>query len=233
MRLTTTYRDWDFSLCFLYVRNVKSYGWNHKRVYRIYQELELNLRKRLVRETPQPLQVPESINQVWSMDFMHDQVSDGRSFRLFDVLDDFNPEGLGIEVDLSLPAARVIRSLDQIIKLRGTPRVIRCEREACPRGTTAPSTSAGHCWVGRNSKGSASNAYRRARRSRTPTSSATTETVRYGWLARTLFNSIEQVQDNAPWLWTYNLERPNMGLGGITPMQALNRRMSGQLTLAA
>ena len=61
------------------------------------------------------------------MDFMHDQLADGRSFRLFNVLDDFNREGLGIEVDLSLPAARVIRSLEQIIEWRGQPEVIRCD----------------------------------------------------------------------------------------------------------
>lgn len=101
--------DWDFGLCFLHLRNVKGFGWNHKRVYRIYRQLELNLRikpkKRLVRERPEPLTVPEAINYVWSMDFMHDQLSDGRSFRLFNVLDDFNREGLGIEVDLSLPAS--------------------------------------------------------------------------------------------------------------------------------
>ncbi|WP_259677503.1 DDE-type integrase/transposase/recombinase, partial [Xanthomonas vasicola] len=131
VRLTATYRDWGFGLCFLHLRNVKGFGWNYKRVYRIYRELELNLRikpkRRLVRERPEPLAVPETINQFWSMDFMHDQLADGRSFRLFNVLDDFNREGLGIEVDLSLPSARVIRSLDQIIEWRGKPRVIRCD----------------------------------------------------------------------------------------------------------
>ena len=131
VRLTTAYRDWGFGLCFLHLRNVKGFGWNHKRVYRIYRELELNLRikpkKRLVREKPEPLAVPESINQVWSMDFMHDQLSDGRSFRLFNVIDDFNREGLGIEVDLSLPSARVIRALEQIIEWRGKPQAIRCD----------------------------------------------------------------------------------------------------------
>ncbi len=104
--MTTTYRDWGFGLCFLHLRNVEGFGWNHKRVYRIHRELELNLRikpkKRLVRERPEPLSVPETINQVWSMDFMHDQLADGRSFRLFNVLDEFNREVLGIEVDLSL-----------------------------------------------------------------------------------------------------------------------------------
>ena len=84
--------------CFLYLRNVKQFSWNHKRVYRIYRELSLNLRikprKRLIRSKPQALVVPAQMNEVWSMDFMHDQLSDGRSIRLFNVIDDFNREGL-------------------------------------------------------------------------------------------------------------------------------------------
>ena len=56
IRLTANQRNWGFGLCFLYLRNVKGFGWNHKRVYRIYRELELNLRikpkKRLIREKP-------------------------------------------------------------------------------------------------------------------------------------------------------------------------------------
>ena len=55
------------------------------------------------------------MNQVWSMDFMHDQLEDGRSIRLFNVIDDFNREALGIEVDFSLPSERVVRSLDQTL----------------------------------------------------------------------------------------------------------------------
>ncbi len=119
LRLTHNQRNWDFGLCFLYLRNVKGYHWNHKRVYRIYRELELNLRikpkKRIVRAKPQPLAVPEAINQSWSMDFMHDQLADGRSIRLFNVIDDFNREALTIEVDFSLPAERVVRALDQVM----------------------------------------------------------------------------------------------------------------------
>ena len=60
---------------------------------------------------------------------MHDAPGDGRSFRLFNALDDFNREGLAIEVDLSLPSARVIRTLQQVIDWRGKPRVIRCDNE--------------------------------------------------------------------------------------------------------
>ena len=131
IRLTHNQRNWGFGLCFLYLRNVKGYPWNHKRVYRIYRELELNLRikpkKRIVREKPEPLAVPEAINQCWPMDFMHDQLSDGRSYRLFNVIDDFNREALAIDIDLSLPAERVVRALDQVIEWRGKPLAIRSD----------------------------------------------------------------------------------------------------------
>ena len=89
IRLTHNQKNWGFGLCFLFLRNVKGYPWNHKRVYRIYRELELNLRikpkKRIVREKPEPLAVPEVINDSWSMDFMHDGLSDERSFRLLEM----------------------------------------------------------------------------------------------------------------------------------------------------
>ena len=85
VRLTANRRSWGFGLCFLYLRNVKGFKWNHKRVYRIYCELELNLRikpkKRLKRPKPDELAVPEVPNQTWSMDFMADQLADGRSLR--------------------------------------------------------------------------------------------------------------------------------------------------------
>lgn len=62
---------------------------------------------------------------VWSMDFMADRLADGCQFRLLNVLDDFNRERLGIEVDFSPPAERVVRSLNQIIEGRGKPLAIR------------------------------------------------------------------------------------------------------------
>jgi putative transposase len=131
LRLTGHQRNWGFGLCFLYLRNVKGFTWNHKRVYRIYRDLELNLRikpkKRLVREKPEALTIPEAINSCWSMDFMHDQLADGRNFRLLNVLDDYNREGLAMEVDLSLPTERVIRTLNNIIEWRGKPAKIRCD----------------------------------------------------------------------------------------------------------
>ena len=129
--LTQARRNWGFGLCFLYLRNVRGHCWNHKRVYRIYCELELNMRikpkKRLKRETPEALSVPDAPNTVWSMDFMADCLEDMRAFRLLNVVDDFNREGLGIEVDFSLPAERITRTLDRIIEWRGTPLAMRVD----------------------------------------------------------------------------------------------------------
>ena len=90
LRLTTANKRWGFGLCYLYLRNVKGFVWNHKRVYRIYRELELNLRikpkRRIKRDKPEALNVPATINQVWSMDFMSDSLTDGRLLRTFNVL---------------------------------------------------------------------------------------------------------------------------------------------------
>lgn len=218
VRLAFNQKNWGFGLCFLHLRNVRGYRRNHKRVYCVYRELELNLRikpkKRLVREKPQPLAVPDAINQVRSMDFMHDQLANGRSFRLFNVLNDYNREGLGIEIDLSLPAMRAIRSLEQIIEWRGQPKVIRCDNGpeyingalltwAGQRGIRIE-----HIQPGNPRQNAYVERYNR--------------TVRYDWLAQTLFDSIDEVQTSAiRWLWTYNHERPNMALGGITSMQKL------------
>lgn len=218
IRLTHNQRNWGFGLCFLYLRNVRGYGWNHKRVYRIYRELELNLRikpkKRLVREKPEPLQVPESINQVWSMDFMHDQLSDGRSYRLFNVIDDFNREGLGIEVDFSLPAERVIRSLEWIIEWRGEPDAIRCDN--------GPEYISGQLMAWAKERGIAIEYIQPGKPQQNAYVERYNRTVRYDWLEQYLFDTIAEVQDYATrWLWTYNHERPNMALGGITPKQKL------------
>ena len=229
LRLTHNQRNWGFGLCFLYLRNVKGYQWNHKRVYRIYRELELNLRikpkKRIVREKPEPLAVPEIINQCWSMDFMHDQLSDGRSYRLFNVIDDFNREALSIDIDLSLPSERVVRALDQIIEWRGKPLTIRSDNGPEYISSTLANWARNqgikldYIQPGKPQQNAYIERYNR--------------TVRYDWLNQYLFESIVEVQEYATqWMWHYNHERPNMGLGGITPKQKLkllNTSTSSQL----
>ena len=218
LRLTSAQRNWGFGLCFLYLRNVKHFKWNHKRVYRIYRDLELNLRikpkKRLIREKPDALAVSNAINQCWSMDFMHDQLQNGRNYRLFNVIDDFNREGLAIEVDFSLPAERVIRALEQVIEWRGKPLNIRCdngpeyishllaqwaEKHQITLLFIQPGNPQQNAYIERYNR-----------------------TVRYDWLNQYLFSTIDEVQDFATqWLWSYNNERPNMAIGGIPPRQKL------------
>jgi len=109
-RLTEAQKQWDFGLCFYFSRNKKGFKWNHKRVYRISHEFELNLRikprSRIKRDKPETLAVPSEINQVWSMDFMSDFLKNGRSIRTFNVIDDFNRESLAIDRHIIATPAR-------------------------------------------------------------------------------------------------------------------------------
>lgn len=93
--------------------------------------MQLNIRRRAKKRLParvkQILFQPETINQVWSIDFMCDSLWDGRRFRLLNILDDYNREVLAIEVDTSLPAQRVVRVLEQLQQYRGLPRMIRVD----------------------------------------------------------------------------------------------------------
>ena len=197
---------------------MKGFRWNHKRVYRIYRELELNLRikpkRRIKRDKPEALSVPVAINQVWSMDFMSDSLIDGRTLRTFNVIDDYNREGLAIDVDLSMPSLRVIRSLEQVIEWRGKPAAIRCDN--------GPEYLSGELVTWAN-KHKITIIYIQPGK---PTQNAYVErfnrTVRHEWLNMYVFDSVEQAQMLATeWLWKYNNERPNMAIGGVPPKQLL------------
>jgi len=168
----------------------------------------------LVRVKPEALAVPDTINHTWSMDFMHDQLSDGRCFRLLNVIDDFNREALGIEVDFSVPSELVIRVLKQIIGWRGKPQVIRCDNG--PEYISA----AVQTWAkeldirlefiqpGKPQQNAYVERFNR--------------TVRYEWLSQYYWSDLAEVQDFATkWMWSYNHDRPNMALGGFTPKQRL------------
>jgi putative transposase len=128
--LTTRHVAIGFWQCCYRLWN-RGHWWNHKRIYRVYTAMKLNIRRRAKRRLPervkQPLTIPAAPNQVWSIDFMSDSLVDGRKFRLFNVMDDYNRESLAIEVDTSLPSLRVIRVLEKLIAERGCPANIRCD----------------------------------------------------------------------------------------------------------
>ena len=119
-----------FWSCHYRLRN-KAIIINHKRLYRVYIFMKLNIRRRAKKRLPervkQELSLPDAPNQMWSLDFMSDALTDGRKFRVLNIIDDFNRESLKIEVDTSLPALRVQRALDEIVKLRGLPANIRSD----------------------------------------------------------------------------------------------------------
>lgn len=110
---------------------LKGHKWNHKRVYRMYCQMKLNIRRRARKRLPvrvkQTLFRPESTNKVWSIDFMSDSLWDGRKFRILNIIDDYNREVLSIEADTSLPTLRIIRTLEQLKETRGLPEMIRAD----------------------------------------------------------------------------------------------------------
>ena len=101
---------------------------NHKRVYRLYREEGLTVRRRKrkrvtsIARVPRP--TPARPNQRWSMDFVSDALANGRRIRVLTVIDDFTRESLATEVDSSLPGLRVTRVLDRLAAERGLPELI-------------------------------------------------------------------------------------------------------------
>src|SRR5437764_2672076 len=98
---------------------------NHKKLRRLYAEERLQVRRRGGRKralgTRAPLALPQGANQRWSLDFLHDQLSDGRRFCILAIVDDFTRGCLALVADTSLSGLRVGRELDAIIAVRGKP----------------------------------------------------------------------------------------------------------------
>lgn len=105
--------------------------WNHKRIERVYKQLGMNKRNRTRKRIPArvkvPLLIPTKPNQTWSMDFIHDSLMNGRKFRTFNVIDDFNREALVIEPYFSINSVRVVKILERVVLEKGTPQVIRVD----------------------------------------------------------------------------------------------------------
>lgn len=198
-----------------YLKN-KGHVWNHKRIRRVYRALSLHLKrkpkKRLPARVPQTLAVPEQRNQTWSLDFMSDALSIGRTFRTLNVIDDFNREALWIEVDTSLPAERVVRVLEQLLPWRGKPTSIRMDNgpelisQRLENWAKEKQIELLHIQPGKP----AQNAYiERFNR-----------TYREEVLDAYLFDDLQEVRYiTERWLEEYNTIRPHEALQGLPPRQ--------------
>lgn len=206
---------WGFGKMKDYLKH-QGYCWNHKRVYRVYCEMKLNLRvkpkKRLPTREPKPLEQPQAANQSWSLDFMSDSLTSGRAFRTLNILDDFNREVLWIEIDTSLPALRVIRVLDMIASWRGYPSQIRMDNgpelisQRLAQWAEANGVELAFIEPGKP----AQNAYiERFNR-----------TFREDVLDAYLFNTLLEVRNiTEEWIEEYNAIRPHDALEGLPPYE--------------
>ncbi|MFZ5884865.1 MAG: IS3 family transposase [Chloroflexota bacterium] len=213
--LAERFPDRGFGKYFKLIRK-RGHRWNHKRVYRVYCELRLNRRrmgkKRLPPRTPAPLMVPKGMNQSWSMDFMSDALWNGRRFRTFNVVDDFNREALCIEIDLNLPASRVVRSLERIAAWRGYPSKIRMDNGpefiavALAEWAEQHEVALDFIEPGKPMQNGFIERFNRS--------------YREGVLDMYVFKTLEEVRERTEaWMRDYNEELPHDALDDLTPVE--------------
>lgn len=197
----------------------KGFVWNHKKVYRVYTDLKLNIRRRYRRRIParikQALYQPGAINEVWSIDFMSDTLWNGTRFRLLNIIDDYNREVVHIETDFSLPALRLIRVLEYLSEFRGLPKMIRvdngpefishkldvwCRQHNIELAFIQPGKPMQNGYVERcngNIRKELLNAY--------------------------IFTTLSEVREKSEqWRMDYNAVRPHKSLGYVPPLEFIN-----------
>lgn len=193
---------------------------NHKKLRRLYAEERLQVRRRGGRKralgTRAPLALPHGPNQRWSLDFLHDQLSDGRRFRILAVVDDFTRECLALVADTSLSGLRVGRELDAVIARRGKPAGCLSDN-----GTELTSTAilrwsqdTGVEWHYIAPGKPQQNAFIESFNGR----------LRDELLNETLFSSLAHARAAlASWQFDYNTIRPHSSLGNLTPLEYAKR----------
>ena len=216
-KLADQYPRYGFGKLFPILRRL-GYPWNHKRVYRIYCELKLNLRrkgkKRLPSRNPEALRVPEEINQCWSADFMSDALWCGGRFRTFNLVDDFNREVLTIEVAKSLTAERVVSALERVATWRGYPHKLRVDNG--PELTSVKLAT----WAEQH--GVTLEFIKPGRPMQNGFIERFNRTYRTEVLDMFVFKHLKEVQEiTEGWVKQYNEERPHESLGNLTPKEYL------------
>ncbi|MBY5495939.1 IS3 family transposase [Rhizobium leguminosarum] len=202
---------------------------NHKKLFRLYREEKLTVRKRGGRKraigTRAPMLIPLAANDRWSLDFVSDQLTDGRRFRVLTVVDDCTRECLGLIADTSLSGLRVARELDRIIEGRGKPKMIVSDNGSeftsnkILQWTDRTKVEWHYIAPGKPIQ----NAFIESFNGR----------LRDEFLNETLFSSLTHVRSAlSNWRSDYNDHRPHSGLGWMTPAefaQTINPRRDAAL----
>lgn len=188
---------------------------NHKRVYRVYRQAGLCLRRKKRKHCTRasaPLRQCTAANQEWALDFVHDAIAAGRTIRVLGVVDAYTRECLALEVDTSFASRRVTRVLDEIIERRGRPLVIRCDNgpELTSRHFLAWSIEQKielvHIQPGRPMQNGRCESFNGRLRE---------ECLRVSWFEN-LFDARRKISS---WRQDYNEQRPHSSLGYRTPLE--------------
>lgn len=205
------------------------HSFNHKRVYRVYCRMGLNLPRRVKRKLPKrdpkPLEVKPVANSQWALDFMHDTLYCGKRFRTLNVIDEGTRECLAIEVDTSLPAERVVRVLEQLKEERGLPEQIRLDNgpelvaDVFANWCDENDIDLAYIEPGKPQQNGFAERFNGS--------------MRREFLDAYLFESLSQVREMA-WHWRldYNDERPHESLGNLPPSVYRQKLENSNLALS-
>ncbi len=189
---------------------------NHKKTHRIYKEEKLQVKRRKGRKKAigprQPLPVPDSINQVWSLDFLSDSFANGGRFRVLAVIDQCPREYLLTAADTSMPGLRVVRELDMLVQMRGKPKAIISDNgpELISSAVLIWTEAQGIDWHYIQPGKPQQNGYTESLNGK----------IRDEFLNEHWFYNIEEVRTKLEaWRQDYNNVRPHSSLGYLTPKE--------------